>query len=64
MLSTERQQFVDSPWTCLCFTKQLCLFIVYILLLAVVGVLRKLQTLVHGEEERLRSGHTMHASGR
>lgn len=49
MVSTEKQQVVDSLWTSLYFPKDLCLFIVYVLPLAVVGVRWKTQTLVHGE---------------
>lgn len=36
-VSTERQHVIDSPRTCLCSQKHLCLFIVYILLTATVG---------------------------
>lgn len=49
MIPAEKRQLIASPWTCLCFLKQLCLFIVYILLVTTVGVRWKVGTLAHEE---------------
>lgn len=50
-VSTERQRVVDSLCIRLYILKQLCLSIVYIVLLAMIGVRWKSQTLVHGEDK-------------